>query len=413
MLAPYLAVGAVIAGAVLLQMANGLIGLLLPIRLDAEGYSSTAVGVVAAAYGAGFVLGCVRAPYLIRAVGHIRAFAVLASLSAVTALIFLTTTGAVLWTVLRLIMGFTLAGLFSVVEAWLSAATPDVSRGRVLGVYLVGTKLSTIAGQWLVGIGQLGAAALFVVASGVFSLALVPVALSQTPAPSVPRLVGLHLGEMWRIAPAAVAGCVGAGLLSTPVAGLVPIWAIDLGLPVSLVVVLLNALLIGSLLVQWPLGWLSDRIDRRHVIVGCLLGVAATSIVIAAFGHARPLWLIALFAVWGAFSMSFYGICVAHAGDHAQPEEMVRVTSSALLAWASGSTIGPLLAAPLLDLFGAAGLFLYAAIVSGGIAGFVAWRTTRRAAVPVAARDAFVNIPATSPTLAEMHPRNPRPSPAQ
>jgi MFS family permease len=157
---------------------------------------------------------------------------------------------------------------------------------------------------------------------------------------------------------------------------------------------------------QWPLGWLSDRIDRRHVILGCAAAVAALSATLAMLGGTvGPTALVALFLAWGAFSMSFYGICVAHASDHASPEEMVRVSSSALFAWATGSSVGPTLAAPLLDALGPAGLFVYATTISTALAGFVAWRMTRRAPVPVEAREAFVNLPATSPRLADIDPR--------
>lgn len=413
MLASYTAVTAIVAGASLLQVANGMIALLLPVRLAAEGHSSTVVGLIGTAYGAGFLLGCLRVPHLVRAFGHIRAFAALAALASATTLLFLATPQAWIWILLRFVTGFALAGLFSTVEGWLAASTPNLSRGRVLAAYLILNKLSTIVGQVLVGAGWFGTATLFGMAGGVFSLALIPVALTRTPEPPPPRLVGLHLGEMWRIAPAAVAGCLGAGLLNSAVPGLVPVWAARLGLPVGLVAVLLAAMQLGSLLVQWPLGWLSDRLDRRHVILACVGGVALMSLLILALGAAPPALLVALFGMWGAFSMSFYGICVAHAGDHAQPDEMVRVAGAALFAWASGGAVGPLLAAPLLDLLGPGGLFIYAAAISTALALFIAWRTTRRAAVPIAERDAFVNLPATSPTLAEMDPRTSRPSPAQ
>jgi MFS family permease len=408
MLQPYLAVAAVVTAASLLQVANGLIGLLLPVELAAAGQSGTVIGLVATAYGAGFLLGCLRAPRLVRAVGHIRAFAALAALSAATTLLFLATTAPWLWIGLRFATGFALAGLFSTVEGWLSAATADVSRGRVLAVYLVLNKLSTVVGQVLLGVGWFASGTLFAVASGVFSLALVPVALTRAPEPPPPRLVGLHLGAMWRIAPAAVVGCLGAGLMNSAVPSLVPVWAARLGVPVGLVVVLLAAMQVGSLLVQWPLGWLSDRIDRRHVILACVASVALTSMAIASIGAAHPALLTGLFALWGAFSMSFYGICVAHAGDHARAEEMVLVASSALFAWASGSAVGPLIAAPLLDLIGPSGPFIYAAVVSSAVAGFIGWRMTRRPPVPVAERESFVNLPATSPTLAELDPRRPR-----
>ena len=239
-----------------------------------------------------------------------------------------------------------------------------------------------------------------------FSLALVPVALTRTAPPAPPRLVSLQIGPIWRVAPAALVGCLSAGLLNAPISSLMPVWAARLGLHLSLVVVLLAATQLGSLVLQWPLGWLSDRIDRRLVILLCAGAVSLLSVVIALVGGAVPALLVALFGLWGAFSMSFYGVCVAHASDHAEPEEMVRVSSGALFAWALGSAMGPLVAAPALDALGPAGLFVYAAAASAVLALFIVWRMGRRAPVPVADREAFVNLPATSPRLADIDPRS-------
>lgn len=403
---PYLASAAIIAGAVLLQIANALIGLLLPVQLSAQGSSSIVVGLVATAYGSGFLLGCLRAPFLVRAVGHIRAFSVLAAISATLTLLYLTSGAPAVWIALRFVSGFALAGLYSIVEGWLAAAAPAFARGRILGAYLVAAKLATVIGQVLVGLGSLAVAGLFVTASGLFSLALVPIALTRTAEPAAPRLVSLQIAPVWRVAPAAVAGCLAAGLLNAPISGLVPLWADRLGVPVALVVVLLSAMQIGSLLLQWPLGWLSDRIDRRLVILACAAGVALLSVVLALAAPLPALPLTLLCGLWGACSMSFYGICIAHASDHAAPDEMVRVSSGALFAWASGSTTGPLLAAPAMELIGPSGLFVYAAAVSAALALFVGWRMGQRGPVPLAAREAFVNLPATSPRLSEIDPRS-------
>jgi MFS family permease len=406
MRSPYLASAGIIAGAGLLQVANALIAVLLPVQLSALGSSSTVVGLVATAYGSGFLLGCLRAPHLVRSVGHIRAFSVLAAITSTLTLVYLSSSTPLTWIALRFFSGFALAGMYSIVEGWLAAAAPTLARGRVLGAYLVATKLATVAGQVLVGLHPLEIAGLFVTASGIFSLALVPIALTRTSEPAAPRLVSLQLGPIWRVAPASLAGCLSAGMLNAPISSLVPVWADRLGVPVSLVVVLLSAMQIGSLVLQWPLGWLSDRIDRRLVILGCAGAVAILSIVIATASTGSAPVLVVLFGLWGAVSMSFYGICVAHASDHAQPDEMVRVSSGALFSWASGSTIGPLIAAPAIDLIGPDGLWIYATAVSAVLSLFVAWRMTRRAPVPLEGREAFINLPATSPRLAEIDPRS-------
>lgn len=407
MFAAYRTSAVIVVGAALLQLSNGLIGVLLPLRLAAAGTSDSVVGLVASAYGVGFLIGCLRAPLLIRAVGHIRAFSALAAMCAATTLLFLTTEHALVWMALRFATGLGLAGLFSVAEGWLAAATANESRGRVIGFYLVATKVSTVAGQLLTGLGVMSVASLFTLAAGAFSIALIPVALTPTPAPTRPRTVSLQLSTLWRIAPAAVAGCASAGLLNSAVGGLLPVWGADLAMPTGLIVTLLSAMQLGSLVLQWPLGWLSDRIDRRQVILACAGAIIAISAAIAVLGAAIDWLLILLFALWGAFSMSVYGVCVAHAADHARPEQMVGVSSGGLFAWASGTAIGPILAAPLMQMLGPRGLFVYATVVALALAAFTVWRMTRRAPVPVEAREAFVNLPATSPRLAEIDPRAP------
>jgi MFS family permease len=344
------------------------------------------------------------AHWLIREVRHIRAFAVLAASCSILSSLFAATDLVEVWLVLRLIMGFCQAGLFTVVEGWLSAATPAEARGRVLAFYLVATKIAIVGAQ--LALSQAGVPALgwFHLAGSVFVAALIPIALTRTAEPPPPRVRLLGLRQLFQLAPAAVAGCLGSGLLNSAVLGLTPVWGTRLGLSVALTVWLLTAIQLGSLTLQWPLGRLSDRIDRRGVIAGCAAAVAAVSLLILAAGDRGSL-LLPLFFLWGGAALSFYAVAVAHAGDHAETDQMMGVSSTSLLAWATGSAVGPSLAAPCLDLLGPPGLFLYTASVAGGLALFVLWRMSRRAPVPPAAREGFVNLPATSLRLADIDPR--------
>jgi len=201
-------------------------------------------------------------------------------------------------------------------------------------------------------------------------------------------------------------GCLGSGLINSAVLGLTPIYGTRLGLPVGFIVWLLTAIQLGSFVCQWPLGRLSDRIDRRLVIAGCAMSVAVLSPLIATAGAERP-WLLPLFFLLGGSMLTFYAVAVAHAGDFAEPDQMVGVSSGLLLAWAAGAAVGPSVAAPFIDVLGPRGLFLYTFLVATTLAAFVVWRMTRRAPVPAAERDSFVNLPATSPGLADIDPRVP------
>jgi MFS family permease len=406
MLKHYGAVVGVVGGVTLLQFANTLLSVILPLQLALAGYSGTTAGLVVSGYGAGFLIGCLVTPRLIRDVGHIRAFAVLAALCSVTSMVFAASQLVPLWFALRLLMGFCQAGLFTVVEGWLSAAAPAEARGGVLSFYLVSTKVAIVGGQLF--IAQLGAmsANWFLVAGAVFTLSLIPIALTHTPQPPSPRLELLGPRDLYRVAPAAVVGCLASGLLNSALLGLTPVYGTRLGLAPAFVVWLLTAFQLGSFVCQWPLGRLSDRVDRRMVIAGCVLAVAVLSVV-AALAGGRPTWLLPVYFLLGASTLTFYAVAVAHAADFAEPDQMVGVSSSLLLAWAAGAAAGPTLAAPVIDLLGPPGLFLYSLLIALGLAAFVLWRMTRRAAPASDAKEGFVNLPASTPRLAQIDPRLP------
>ena len=403
MLQHYGAAAGIVGGVTLLQLANTVLAVVLPLALALAGYSGTVAGLVVSGYGIGFLAGCVAAPRLIRDVGHIRAFAVLAAICSVTSMVFAVSDLVVLWLVLRVAMGFCQAGLFTVVEGWLSAAVPSKARGGVLSFYLVATKVAIVGTQ--LALAQLGTTspAWFEIAGAVFTLSLVPVALTRTPQPPPPRPGYLGPRALYRVAPAAVIGCLASGLLNSALLGLTPVYGTRLGLAPDSVVWLLTAFQLGSFALQWPLGRLSDRVDRRLVIAGCVIAVAALSVAATFAEPGRPLLL--LFFLLGGSTLTFYAVAVAHAADFAEPDQMVGVSSSLLLTWAAGAAVGPSLAAPFVDLIGPDGLMIYSFLVASGLAGFVLWRMTRRAPPPV--KEGFVAVPATTPRLSEIDPRMP------
>ncbi len=405
MLKHYGAVAGIVGGVTLLQLANTLLSVVLPLTLALKGYSGTTAGLVITGYGLGFLAGCLVAPRLIRSVGHIRAFAVLAAICSVTSMVFAASQFVLLWFVLRVAMGFCQAGLFTVVEGWLSAAAPAKSRGGILSFYLVATKFAIVGGQLV--LSQLDTTSLiwFEIAGAIFTLSLIPVALTTSPQPPPSRLEVLGPRALYRIAPAAVVGCIGSGLLNSALLGLTPVYGTKLGLAPSMVVWLLTAFQLGSFFCQWPLGRLSDRVDRRLVIVACVAAVAGLSIATALTGLGAA--LLPLYFLLGGSALTFYAVAVAHAADFAEADQMVGVSSSLLLAWAAGAALGPSLAAPFIDLIGPEGLFTYSFLVAAGLAAFVLWRMTRRAARPADAKDGFVNLAATTPRLADIDPRMP------
>jgi MFS family permease len=402
---PYLAVLAIVMAAVALQAANGLFGTFLPLRMAQAGFSSFAIGIVVTGHAVGFFAGCLTVSRLIREVGHIRAFAVFAAVASVTVLSFAVLTDAVMWTFLRVLLGYCSAGLFTVTESWLSDRTTAAARGRVISFYMIFNRLSFAAGQLLVAAGDIGGLGLFMIAAAAFSVSLIPIATTRMTSPVVPAVTTMNPRALVAVAPAGVVGAFVAGITNVAVIGLTPLYGNDLGLTPGAISILLALMQVGSLLFQWPLGWLSDRIDRRRVIVGISVATAAVSAAIAASGGG-PAWLLMpLFLLWGAFALSLYAICLAHVSDHAPPDRIVALITNLLLVWAGGSVVGPPVATGAMALIGPAGLFVYSGLVALLFAGFVVWRMTRRGPVPTGLREPFVTVPETTPTVAVLDPR--------
>ena len=402
MSSPYLGVVAVVAGVTLFQGANGLLAVLLPLRMEAAGFSLLEIGRVGSAHGLGFLLGCLLVPRVISATGHIRSFASFAALLAVTLLSFPGWVDPWAWAALRFLGAACLAGLFTVAESWIADRTANAERGRVLGFYMVCHK-AALAGTPLLLVGaDLEGPAFFMFASALCSLALLPVASTRSGHPAPVKLETLGLRRLYAIAPVGLIGCFVTGLLNAPVIALAPVYGTGLGLSLTQTTLLLPALQFGSLLFQWPVGHLSDRGDRRRVIAGLEVAVLLLSLLLLFGTRLPPAALPWLFLAWGAAGLSVYAICIAHASDLARPEQLVPMVSSLLLAWSAGAVAGPLVAAAAMEAWGPGALFGYAAVVAAGFLVFVAWRMRRRQPEADAPHTTFVNLPATSAAVIEL-----------
>lgn len=404
---PYLTVAAIIGSITLMQIGSGLLMPLLPLKMDAAGLPTRDVGFVSTGYALGFMVGCLFAAWFVRWIGHIRAFAALAAVLAALTLAFPIATDTVLWTGLRAVMGFCMAGLMTISDSWVSAQTPPEQRGRVLSVYMILNKLALAGGPLLLTVGELAGPGFFMLISALYSLSLLPVAFTHAPLPSPPPAERMGLIAVYRLAPAALVGCVAIGLMNSALLNLAPLYGAQVGLAPAAAGGLLTAFQMGSLLLQWPIGWLSDRMDRRRVIVGGALAVAAISLLVGLVGHrvGQGWALFALIGLWGGVGLSIYAVCIAHATDFARPEQMAPVCSSLILGWAVGSSVGPTAGSFAMEALGPGGVFLYAGAVALSLALFVLYRMTRRRAKRPEEREPFVNLPASSPAIPQLDPR--------
>ncbi len=395
---------AITAGATLLQVANGLLQILLPLRMEQEGISISGIGWVAAAYGLGFASGCALAPLLVRHVGHIRAFASLAAIAAVVALGFTQVTSLLGWIGLRAVSGVALAGLFTVIDGWVSARATMGNRGRIISLYMICTKVALMLSPLAIGFGSVREDGFFLLIAALMCLSLIPVSAIISEEPRAPTTVRVIVPLLFRVAPSAVVGAFAVGLMNSTVIAIAPVYGVRVGLTTSEAALLFLALQGGSLIFQWPLGWLSDLVDRRLVIAGLSAGNAAVcGVILWATAQQDALLLILAFGLWGGMALCVYAVCVAHACDLVEPGLIVPTISSLLICWAIGGMIGPIPATLLMSAVGPEGLFYFCAAIAAALAVFVIVRILKKDRA--AAMGGFVNLLATSAATADMSPR--------
>jgi MFS family permease len=423
--ATLVSVAALLLGAAILLLGNGLLGILLPVRASYEHFSTTSIGLIASGYSAGFVVGCLGTPHVVQRVGHIRTFAVMAAIAAAVVLTMLLAVQPLIWIFLRMITGVAFAGLYMVIESWLNERASNTNRGQVFATYMVIQLAAVTIGQMLLPFGEPGGFRLFVLTAIAITLALVPVGLTTSTAPQPLGTVRLRLRRLYRMSPVGVFGCFFVGLANGAFGGLGAIFAQDVGLSTTGVALFMSAALVGGALFQIPFGRLSDRIDRRKVLMlACALAVLAGG-ALALAGDARsagglvpralatfalsPLVLMGAVVVFGGSIYSMYALCVAHTNDYVEREDFLEASGGLLLTWGIGAAIGPLLAAFAMEQIGLGGLFLFAALVHLLFIAFTWYRTRQRAPLPPAARPDFVQAGAsrTSPVAAVLDPRAP------
>ncbi len=397
---------AITAAATVLQAANGLLQALLPLRMHEKGLSDLAISSVAASYGVGFAVGCIAAPFLIRHVGHIRAYASLAAIIAVITLLFSQSEAPATWIVLRGLSGLALAGMFTVADGWISGSVTSSHRGRVLSIYTICTKVALMLAPLAITAQTLNGPTLFMVASSLMMLSLIPTTATRSAEPRAPDRVHADIPALYAIAPSAVVGSLGVGLINGPVMAMAPVYGVQVGLSQEWAAALLFALQAGSLAFQWPLGWLSDKLDRRYVIVGLALGAVLSCALVLTLSawQVPPVFMLLAFATWGGTALCIYSVCVAHACDLVPSEQVVPTVSGLLMVWAVGSATGPLPAGFLMARIGPHGLFLYSGVVAFIVAVFIIWRISLHARKSVPGGFVFMSTTQT-PSAAALDPR--------
>ncbi|MGD9979157.1 MAG: MFS transporter [Hyphomonadaceae bacterium] len=371
-------VAALIAAVTILQLAGGLLGVRIPLAFTEEGHSRTALGLVAASYSAGFMMGAMIATTLLARVGHIRVYAACAAIFSVTTLALHFSDDIWAWGVARMIAGMAVALMFAAVESWLSFSIGKHARGEVMSVYMVLTKGALAIGPFFAfGYAPIEAEP-WMIAAAIAALSMVPICFTAAEQPDPPKAQPIALVEQFATAPAAVIGSFGAGLVNGGVLALAPLYAAQ-HYGDSAAAQFYSAAFTGSLLLQWPAGRLSDRIDRRLVVAMLAALAAAAAFALALWSGVLVSWSATLlFFLWGAGALSFYGIAVAHMADRAEPGKLAQSAAGVLFVWAAGSVIGPLIMGPLVDFFDVAGMFWFAGAAALCVCAAMFWRSSTR-----------------------------------
>ncbi len=391
----------------MLVVGTGLLFAAIGAQSGAARFSALVTGLIMSGYFAGFIFGTYACPIIIRRVGHIRAFAAMASIASTLPILHALWLNPWFWGSLRFVTGVCLVGLYIVVESWLNVVAKSHQRGKVFAAYMAVSGVSMALGQWLILVGNRFGFVPFAMVSILFSFALLPITLTPVNEPQPTEAPKLGLIELFAISPIGVIGATGSGLLSGAFYSLGHTFGQGVGFSEAGIATFMAATILGGAVFQWPVGHLSDRHDRRWVLFWvcvCCAAVAGTGFYLA---REYENSLIFLGVVYGGLAFTVYGLSVAHVNDLIDPSRVLEVTGGLLLLHGVGATVGPTLGGGLMDLLGAESLMLYFASVLVLMA-LAVWRyaSTRPFSVGVPGHKAdYVLMGSGSQAVLQMDPR--------
>ena len=382
-------------GVLLLMVGNGIQGTLLGIRGNLEGFTTYQLSYVMAAYFAGFLFGSWAAPRMIRRVGHVRVFAALGSFISAILVIYPVYPDWVVWTALRVLAGFCFSGIYITAESWINNTASNETRGQALSAYMIVQMLGIIASQVLLNLPDTSGFALFIIPSVLVSLAFMPILLAPTPAPAFDSPRRLPFRDLFRISPLGCAGMLLTGGVFSAMFGMASVWGAQEGLGVRDISIFVGALYVGGLVLQYPIGFLSDRMDRRMLIMA-LSCVAALVMLAATFLALSFQALIVVALILGGITNPVYALLIAYTNDFLPRDQMAAASAGLIFLNGFGAIFGPTATGWMMETIGPRGFFLFIGILYIALAGYAVYRMTRRAAPQVTGAFRTVN-PSASP----------------
>lgn len=366
-------------GVMLLMVGNGVQSSLLGIRGAIEGFSTFEMSIVMSAYFVGFLGGSQRTPAMIRRVGHVRVFAAMGSLISAVLVLYPLLPDWVGWAFMRMLIGFCFSSIYITAESWLNNVAANENRGQALSAYMIVQMVGIISSQALLNVADPGGFELFVIPSVLVSLAFLPILLAPTPAPTFDNAKGMSFGRLFRISPLGCVGMLLTGGVFSAMFAMASVWGTLAGLSVQEISLFVGVMYLGGLVLQYPLGFLSDRMDRRVLVAG----LSAVGCVVMLFAAALPLPFAIILGVaflLGGITNPLYALLIAYTNDFLTRDEMPSASAGLIFLNGFGAIFGPIATGWIMETVGPNGFFLFIGVLFAALAGYAVYRMTRRAA---------------------------------
>jgi MFS family permease len=393
---------ALLLGIALLVLGLALQNTLLGVRASIEGFPTSLTGLIMSGYSIGFLVSAVFTPKMVANVGHVRVFAALTAVASSAILAHSVLVEPISWFALRFVTGFCMSGAYVICESWLNKAATNENRGSLLSIYMVVQLSAWAGGQLLLNVADPAGFQLFIIVSVLLSIAVVPMLLTASPAPAIAAARRFGLVKLYRSSPLGFVGMFGVGLSQGAFFGMGAVFAGAAGLGVAEISFFMALTIMGGVVMQWPVGKLSDKLDRRKVLTTTTIIAGIATGTVGLIGTADFTTVAAAFFIYGGMCLPMYALCIAHTNDYLDTDDMVAASGSLVLVAGLGMVFGPLVAAGSMDLQGPAGFALFLAIVHLGVGAFALYRMTRRSSVPIGAQGQHIFMPQPSPVSAAL-----------
>jgi MFS family permease len=415
---PILATWPLLLGMGILMLGAGLQSTLLGVRATSEAFPTTVTGMIMSCYYVGYLMGTRLAPQLLRRVGPVRVFATLAALASVAALVHASWVHPGPWALMRLLSGVCFAGIYVVAESWLNHRASRTNRGRLLAIYMLVLYVGLGSAQFLLLLSSPQTTAPFMLVSALISAAMVPIVASaqEVAGPALPQRVRFR--DLYRNSPLGVVAVAFSGMISSIIFSMGPVYARLSGFGTRGVAAFMAVSIFAAVLTQYPIGRLSDRMDRRTVIASMCLLATVVAAAIEVFGPLPRIVFLTLAALFSGAALTLYSLSVSHVNDKLDPAQMVAASSALLLINGTAAAFGPLITGGLMGAFGTRAYFGVLGTLTGALTLFDLWRKVRRSPVPQSQKGPFINTrelvssagPDPAPVSSAAEPHHPSPA---